>query len=206
MNCSRIVAALVVLLLLCTTVGAGGQQRAWTAPPSVELANLVREAKDQADTIIGDDAVKIYVSRDSTVVLPEHATKSLRLLVDVVKQQARFSEPLLPLDIIVLPYEDYVRYSVWFAQNIVRLRPDWQFAVDPRFTSANFMPVPEFDRNIILTYVWEWNTILHELCHVGIMRQWSSDAAVAHTIIFEVQGIVMRTDAYLGFLVSATRK
>jgi hypothetical protein len=133
---------------------------------------------------------------------------TLQVLIELVKHEGSFTVDLRehPLEIVVLSYEDYVRYSVWIGQNIQRARPDWKFSIDPRMTLANFLPFPDLDRNVVLTYTWDWTTLLHELCHVAIMRQWSADAAVDHNIVYATQGAIMQTDAYLAFLVYATRR
>jgi hypothetical protein len=129
-------------------------------------------------------------------------------LIEVVEQEGHLTVDLLerPLEIIVLSYEDYLRYSTMIGENVRRTRPDWKLSLNFRYTTANFLPLPQYDRNVILTYTWEWNTILHELCHVAIMRQWSSDAAVNHPTVYAVHEVIMKSDAYMAFLAYATQR
>lgn len=186
--------------------GQAAQSHTPILPPTIEIARLLSQARSGSEVLKADGIVLYW---NSTARPPERVLESLQLLLDLMVEKSEVFGPEVfshELQVYILSYEDYVNYSYALRATYLRQHPNWQMVNDIHMTNANFLPIPQFTKNVILTYAWDWIIMLHELCHVILMRGQDVSSATNHEIVYSLQAFMMQGSEFTEFLTNATRK
>ncbi len=201
---NKLLTSLIAVWMLAFPAVASPQFPHSPYPPMIELTRIIRPYEAGADEI-KTDQVTVYFN--SAIPVEEDAAENMERLLQIVMDEGFFTVDGFekPLEVYILSYGDYVELATRLEQ-FYAVHYGWRNVAPPEDTRAMFLPVLEYQSNVILTHTWDWGTLAHELSHIMVMRQWHVRPSTTHEIVNLVANTVFHSQKFRQFLDDVTEK
>ena len=177
----RIVGLGICLLAVCTSSEAApapSQPNQYTIEISRTLFDLQRKARTHKTM----DGLEVFTNVEH--MIPPNGIENLQSLVNILDEQFSLWNPKegRTVHIYFLDYETFCQYADRVNKILGRYLWPGARSPHPEDMYAFFIPLTAGE-DVIITYTWDWNVLLHELMHTVLYAQVSFLTATNHAAV-----------------------